>query len=76
MEEKSSLFTLGQVRKTFTEWAPHYDATHGWTLHEPLYRRCPARDGRRTSIRLCTGKGEKDLGGPFLHCPGNKGLSD
>ncbi len=24
--------TLDIVRKTFTDWAPYYDATHGWTL--------------------------------------------
>src|SRR3990172_9169667 len=23
---------LEVVRKTFTDWAPFYDATHGWTL--------------------------------------------
>lgn len=27
---------IERVRKTFTDWAPHYDATHGWSL---LYRR-------------------------------------
>jgi demethylmenaquinone methyltransferase/2-methoxy-6-polyprenyl-1,4-benzoquinol methylase len=26
------MITLDTVRKTFTDWAPYYDATHGWTL--------------------------------------------
>lgn len=26
------MFTTEQVRKTFTDWAPRYDATHAWRL--------------------------------------------
>ncbi len=26
------MFTAEQVRKAFTDWAPRYDATHGWRL--------------------------------------------
>lgn len=26
------MFTIEQVRQTFTDWAPRYDATHGWRL--------------------------------------------
>ena len=26
------MFTIEQVHKTFTEWAPRYNATHGWRL--------------------------------------------
>ena len=26
------MFTTEQVRQTFTDWAPRYDATHGWRL--------------------------------------------
>ncbi len=26
------MFSTDQVRKTFTDWAPIYDATHAWTL--------------------------------------------
>ncbi len=28
--------SVGRVRQISTDWAPHYDATHGWSLH---YRR-------------------------------------
>jgi demethylmenaquinone methyltransferase/2-methoxy-6-polyprenyl-1,4-benzoquinol methylase len=26
------MFTIEQVRQTFTDWAPRYNATHGWRL--------------------------------------------
>jgi len=31
-QNTSSVFTLGEVRKAFTAWAPRYDATHAWRM--------------------------------------------
>ena len=55
---------VDRVRKTFTDWAPHYDATHGWSL---LYRREAAlalglQGGDRVIDLACgTGLGLSDL---------------
>src|SRR5574341_2216084 len=42
--------TLDTVRKTFTDWAPFYDATHSWSL--PLRREARLALGVRRGDRV------------------------
>ncbi len=46
--------SLDAVRKTFTDWAPIYDATHAWTL--------PKRRAARLALDLRPGDRVLDLG--------------
>ena len=44
---------LDAVRKTFTNWAPFYNPTHGWSL--------PKRRAARLALDLRPGEGVLDL---------------
>lgn len=53
---------LEQVRRTYTRWAPLYDATHAWTL--------PGRRAARQALRVYPGQRVLDLAcGTGLNLP-------
>lgn len=45
--------SLQSIRKNYTEWAPHYDATHAWTM--------PYRETARRALRIQPGDRVLDL---------------
>ena len=62
VSKRSVVMTLDTVRKTFTDWAPIYDATHAWTL--------PGRRAARLALGVQRGDRVLDIAcGTGLNIP-------